>query len=203
MDVTRLSQGQKIAAGSAILLFIVMFFSWFGAPDSELTRFAQAAGVDTSANAWQSFDFIDLILLLTVIVAVGGVALIASGNTANLPIPASTVTTAMGALSTLLVLYRVIDPPSDASRKFGVFLGLVLAAAVAYGGWRWMEEEGTSFQDAADRLSNDRDTRDTRRDRGTRGGPGPGPEAPPSRGRSSEPPSSPPPPPPPPPPSNP
>jgi hypothetical protein len=195
MDVTRLSQGWKIAAGSAILLFIVMFFSWFGAPDSELTRFAEAAGVDTSANAWQSFDFIDLILLLTVIVAVGGALLIASGSTANLPVPASTVTAALGAFATLLVLYRIIDPPSDASRKFGVFLGLILAGAVAYGGWRAMEEEGTSFQDAADRLS-------------TGGSDGPGDSgarrgSDPDAGRrerpSAGPPSSPPPPPPPPP----
>ena len=198
MDVTRLSQGQKIAAGSAIVLFIVMFFSWFGAPDSELTRFAEAAGVDTSANAWQSFDFIDLILLLTVIVAVGGAALIASGNAANLPVPASTVTAALGAFSTLLVLYRIIDPPSDASRKFGVFLGLILAGAIAYGGWRAMEEEGTSFQDAADRLSSG-----DRGDRGDRGGPGAGPRDRQRDRPSAGPPSSPPPPPPPPPPSGP
>ena len=50
MDVNRLSQGEKIAAGSAIALFIVMFFSWFGAPD-EIEALGSAAGVDTSANA--------------------------------------------------------------------------------------------------------------------------------------------------------
>ena len=190
MDVNRLSQGEKIAAGSAILLFIVMFFSWFGAPDVA-EEVLGAAGVDTSANAWQSFDFIDLILLLTIIVAAGAAALKASGNTANLPAPASTATALLGALSTLLVLYRLIDPPSDASRKFGVFLGLVLAAAIAYGGWRAMEEEGTSFQDAADRLSGD--DRTTRR-----GGAAPPPGGPPpSEGepRSTEPPPPPPPPP--------
>jgi len=197
MDVNRLSQGEKIAAGSAILLFIVMFFSWFGAPDVA-EEVLGAAGVDTSANAWQSFDFIDLILLLTIIVAAGAAALKASGNTVNLPAPASTATALLGALSTLLVLYRLIDPPSDASRKFGAFLGLVLAAAIAYGGWRAMEEEGTSFQDAADRLSGDRD-RDREQRARDRGGPGAGPpSAPPPSGtepRSTEPPPPPPPPP--------
>ena len=178
MDVTRLSQGQKIAAGSAILLFIVMFFSWFGAPDSELTRFAQAAGVDTSANAWQSFDFIDLFLLLTIIVAVVAAASSGSGTAVNFPL--STAVALLGAISTILVLYRIIDPPGSADRKFGVFLGLILAAGIAYGGWRAMEEEGTSFQDAADRFSSS-----------GRGGPGDGPPA-------GGPPQSPPPPPPPP-----
>src|SRR5919109_2269085 len=136
MDINKLTQGQKIAAGSAILLFIVMFFSWFGAPDNEITNALNAAGVDTSANAWQSFDFIDLVLLLTIIVAVGAAAIVGSGAAVNVPIPPGVLTALLGGLSTLLVLYRILDPPSDADRKFGVFLGLILAAAITYGGWR-------------------------------------------------------------------
>ena len=189
MDLTKLTQGQKIAAGSAIALFIVMFFSWFGAPDNEITNALNSAGVDTTANAWQSFDFIDLVLLATIVVAVGAAALIASGTAVNIPVPPGVLTTLLGGLSTLLVLYRILDPPSSADRKFGVFLGLILAGAITYGGWRTMEEEGSSFGDAADRLSGGggggRD----------RGGPGAGPPS----GGPPPPPSSPPPPPPPPP----
>jgi hypothetical protein len=198
MDVNRLSQGEKIAAGSAIVLFIVMFFSWFGAPDAA-EEVLGAAGVDTSINAWQSFDFIDLILLLTIVVALGVAFLKASGNSVSLPVPGSTVTALLGALSTLLVLYRVIDPPSDLDRKFGLFLGLIFAAAIAYGGWRAMEAEGTSFQDAADRLSSDRD-RDREQRARDRAGPGAAPP-PPAEPPPGEPPSrgGPPPPPPPPP----
>src|SRR4051812_12898714 len=188
MDLNKLTQGQKIAAGSAIALFIVMFFSWFGAPDNEITNALNSAGVDTSANAWQSFDFIDLVLLATIIVAVGAAALIASGTRVNLPVPPGVLTTLLGGLSTLLVLYRILDPPSSLDRKWGVFLGLILAGAVTYGGWRTMEEEGSSFQDAADRLSSGGG-----RDRG-------GPRERPPSGGPPPPPSSPPPPPPPPPP---
>jgi hypothetical protein len=191
MDVNRLTQGEKIAAGSAIALFIVMFFSWFGFPESDITNALGAAGVDTSFNAWQSFDFIDLLLLLTVVAALGAAVVKASDTRVDFPL--STIVTVLGGLSTLLVLYRIIDPPSDAARKFGVFLGLIAVAALTYGGWLMMQEEGTSFQDAADRLGGDRDA-----------GPGPGPGggepyAPPPA--NDEPPSAPPPPPPPPPPS--
>ncbi len=84
MDVNRLSQGEKIAAGAAIALFIVMFFSWFGAPE-EVEALAGAVGVDTSANAWQSFDFIDLILLATVVIAIGAAFAKASGSRVRLP----------------------------------------------------------------------------------------------------------------------
>ena len=178
MDVTRLSQGEKVAAGSAIILFIVMFFSWFGAPENDITRALGAAGVDTTANAWQSFDFIDIVLLATIVVAVGAAVLKAAA--ARVDFPLSTIVTVLGALSTILVLYRIIDPPSEASRKFGVFLGVIFAAALTYGGWLAMQSEGTSFQDAADRLGGGGDV----------GGPGPGPGG-------GEPPSAPPPPPPP------
>ena len=38
------------------------------------------------------------------------------------------------------------------SPRHGVFLGLIASAGIAYGGWRAMEEEGTSFGDQADRI---------------------------------------------------
>ena len=190
MDLTKLTQGQKIAAGSAVLLFIVMFFSWFGLSNDQGAQVLSSAGFDTTANAWQSFDFIDLVLLATIVVAVGAAVLVASGSAVNLPVPPGVLTTLLGGLSTLLILYRILDPPGDASRKFGVFLGLILAGAITYGGWRTMEEEGSSFGDAADRLSGGGGggSRD-------RGGPGAGPPS----GGPPPPPSSPPPPPPPPP----
>lgn len=187
MDVNRLSQGEKIAAGAAVVLFIVMFFSWFGAPE-EVEALAGAVGVDTSANAWQSFDFIDIVLLATVVVALG--AAIAKAADTRVDFPLSTIVTVLGALSTILVLYRIIDPPSEASRKFGVFLGLVVAALLTYGGWLAMQEEGTTFEDAADRFRGG--------DGGDIGGPGPGAGAGGGPGVGGEPPTAPPPPPPPP-----
>ena len=41
----------------------------------------------------------------------------------------------------------------DASVEFGIFLWLLAAAGIGFGGYRAMQEEGTSFGDAADRLS--------------------------------------------------
>ena len=175
MDVNRLSQGEKVAAGSAIILFIVMFISWFEAPGGEFVRqVASAVGADTTFNAWQSFDFIDIVLLITVVVAVG--AGVAKAADARVNFPLSTLVTVLGALSTILVLYRIINPPSELDRKFGVFLGVIFAAALTYGGWLAMQAEGTSFQDAADRLGGGRGPGP-----GAGGGPGPGerPSAPP------------------------
>jgi hypothetical protein len=100
----------------------------------------------------------------------------------------ATVVTVLGVISFLLILFRIIDTPTfasyggvsaDGSVEFGIFLALIAAAGIGYGGYRAMQEEGTSFGDAADRLSG--------------GGPSAGAPPPPP------PPASPPPPPPPPP----
>jgi hypothetical protein len=149
METGRLGRGEMIAGISGVLLFIVMFFSWFGydiAPGfSSLSEQLGGPSVDTSVgfNAWESFNVIDLILMLTVISAVGLAVAAATARTVALPVSAGAIVTGLGGLSTLLVLYRIIDPPGSASRKIGVFLGLICAVGIALGGWLAMQEEGS------------------------------------------------------------
>jgi hypothetical protein len=159
MDLSTVPRGALIAGISGLALFIIMFFSWFEAPEvdfgvPEVTGAVfEAAGVDTTISAWEAFDFIDIVLLLTVIAAVGLVVMAAAGSSVNLPVAASAITAGLGVVATLLVLYRIIDTPFDYDRKFGVFLGLIAAAGVAVGGWLAMQEEGTTFGGERDRLS--------------------------------------------------
>ena len=173
MDVDRLTQGEKIAGIAAIVLFISMFFAWFGfdSPAGELeSRFGVNVDVGSlTFNAWESFDFIDLVLLLTVVVTLG--AVVVKATDALIDFPFNAVVAILGGLSALLVLYRIVDPPGGADREWGVFLGLVLSALVAYGGYRAMEEEGSSFAEVGDRFSS--------RGGGTGSGPGAGSPPPP------------------------
>jgi hypothetical protein len=160
MDADRLRTGELIAGVAGVALFIIMFLPWFGfdvggaAEDIAESFGVSAPDISTSVNfnAWESFDFIDLVLLVTLIVAVGLATATAAARTVALPVAASALTAGLGILSTILVLYRIIDTPGDADRKYGVFLGLIAAGAIAYGGWRSMQEEGTTFGDQADRL---------------------------------------------------
>ena len=179
MDVTRLTQGQKIAAGSAVALFVIMFLKWFG---------VEASGQSVpggSLSAWEAFSLIDLLLLLTIIAAVALAFVVASRRAVNVPL--STIVTGLGALSLLFLLIRLISPPdievfgfdvADTTRAYGLYLGILATIGVTAGGWMAMQEEGTSFQDAADRLGG-------RRGPGA-GGPGeppaPPPPPPPSSG---------------------
>jgi hypothetical protein len=182
----RLSTGEKVAGGSAVLLFIFMFFDWFKV---EVTGTGGFFGGSLGGNAWEWFTWIDLLLLLTVIVAIIVVVVRVSDALFEPPVSLNAIVAVLGGLSVLFVLYRIIDPPGgseefsgvsvDVGRQIGVYLGLLASAGIAYGGYRAMQEEGTSFGEIGDQLSN-------------RDGPGAGPTQPPS----STPPSPPPPPPP-------
>jgi hypothetical protein len=143
MDVSRLGRGERIAAISAIALLLIMsLFNWYG------------SDVQTW-NAWQAFALIDLILFLAIVAAIG-MAVLSMGNTRlDLPASPAMVTLGLGAFSALLVLYRIIDPPGlgfgqaaeafgvdlGIGRSIGIYLGLIAAAGIAYGGWLARQDE--------------------------------------------------------------
>jgi hypothetical protein len=158
MEASRLRTGELIAAGAGIALFIIMFLPWFGI-DLGIGEVAEDFGIavpeiddSENFNAWESFDFIDIVLFVTAAVAVTLGVMAAMSQQVNLPVAVSAITAGLGILASLLVIYRVLDPPDGADRKFGLYLGLIAALGVAYGGWRAMQEEGTSFGAQADRL---------------------------------------------------
>ena len=85
MDVDRLTRGELVAAASGLVLLILMFaFSWYGIKDAP----SDLGGI----NAWEAYDFIDLVLLVTVVVAIGTAVAGALAQTVALPITANAIT---------------------------------------------------------------------------------------------------------------
>jgi hypothetical protein len=169
----RLSTGEKIAGGSGVLLFIFMFFDWFKV---EVSGGEGLFSVSEGGSAWQVFSTIDVILMIVILVAVGVAVLRISDAVFEPPFSLNAAVAILGGIAVLLILYRIIDPPLDSdipgvdiSRSIGIYLGLIAAAGITYGGYRAMQEEGTSFGELGDQLSN-------------RGGPGAGtpPQQPPA-----------------------
>jgi hypothetical protein len=137
MNTSRLTPGDISAGVGGVVLLISLFLKWYGASVS-------VAGFSASASVtgWEAMSFIDILLFL---ISVAAIAIVAAKAAGQLPaeVPAGVVLLALGALAVLLVIYRIIDIPAgdvpdevDLTRKIGVFIALIGAAGVAYGGWR-------------------------------------------------------------------
>lgn len=148
MDVSRLRRGEMIAAISGIALIIIMFLNWWGTPDTingvAIPDIVDVE-VDASANAWEAHSFNDIVWFVTALAAIGLGLLAATQTRMDLPVAASAIVTALGILSLLLIVIRLIDPPFDLTREYGVWLGLIAILGIIYGGWTAMQEEGTSL----------------------------------------------------------
>ena len=147
MDASRLSFGETVAAASGVLLLFTMFvFDWFGYDD-----------VPGGANAWEWMSFLDIVLFICGLVAIALAVMRAGGSMPQLPWPPGLIVAGAGALALLIVLFRLVFPGDgpldeiaaglgvepDSTRKFGVFLGLLAAGGMAYGGYTAMNERAS------------------------------------------------------------
>ena len=145
MDTSRISFGEMVAAVSgAALIFVMLVFDWFGYKD-----------VPGGGSAFQWMSFLDIVLLLIGILAIGLAVGRATGNVpSDLPAPAGTIVAGAGALAVLIILFRLAIPGDgpagdlvggdlDATRKIGAFLGLITAGGIAFGGWTAANERAS------------------------------------------------------------
>lgn len=159
-----LRTGEAIYLVAAILLFVLMFFTWYGTesggatPEGSQLEFLTVA---KGGNAWQMLDWIPLFLMLAIAVAVGSALLRIFGSEWKPTIAPGAAVCALGLLAAALILFRIIVPPGrgaiegfmpKANLEVAIFLALAAALGIAYGGWRAMADEGTSFADVGKRL---------------------------------------------------
>ncbi|MSO40436.1 MAG: hypothetical protein EXQ70_00790 [Solirubrobacterales bacterium] len=159
MDASNVRRSEWIAGISGVALFVILFFfDWYSVVGlNQLLDAAEqlggpaGAGAGSGISGWDAFDFTNLfcLLALTFAVAYAGIGL--SGSSPDLPVVMSAVTTLLGGLAFLFVLFRLVNPPGDGlERGIGVWLGLIATAGIALGGYMGMQEEGTSFAEQAD-----------------------------------------------------
>jgi hypothetical protein len=159
MDLGKLRGGELIAAiGGIVLLVSLLFLDWYGIGASFETPLGEV-GVGAEFGAWDNQGFFgalaNLVILAAGVAAVGLALLTATSRTVALPVAASALTAALGLCAVLMVGLRMLLQPFDGSivdLEFGIFVALIGAAAVAYGGWQSMQEEGASFEQARDQL---------------------------------------------------
>jgi hypothetical protein len=138
MDTSRLTSADITAGVGGVVLLVSLWLKWYGVSVS-----VQGFSASSSASGWEVLSIIDILLFLISLVAIGLVVAKAADRVPpDVPVPM--VLLALGALAVLLVLFRIIDTPApsdlpdevDVSRKIGIFIALIGAAGIAYGGWR-------------------------------------------------------------------
>jgi hypothetical protein len=130
--LSRLRRGEIIATLSALALLVLVF----GVP---WISFTHAGGGETSADAWTSFP--TLRWLIIVVAALGLLLgyLQATRSAPALPVALDLVLVPVAAITTLLLLIRLIT--GEGSPQVGGWAGLVAIAALTTGTFMSLREE--------------------------------------------------------------
>jgi small-conductance mechanosensitive channel len=129
-DASQVKRSTWIAGGGALVLWISTFLPWW---KSSIVSSVHLSGWHTGALGKLVF-FVALIALALVVVDFLKIEI------PQLPWPISLLLLGAGALSLLLVIIRFIDTPDGASRAWGLYVAILAAAALTYGGWLKLQE---------------------------------------------------------------
>jgi hypothetical protein len=135
VDLKKLTQSEKVIAGSAIAFLIFSFFPWYGV-DVSIAGFSRSY----NRNGWDYFLFGIIPLLLAVaMVAVIALSRFTDTKLPDPPLPWGQIHLIAGCIAGALVLLKLLigDDVSgfDLDRKFGIFLALIAALGLAAGGF--------------------------------------------------------------------
>ena len=162
---SRLRRGERFAAIGGVILLISMFTSWYGL-DVTVPAVGTVHVPTVTTNAWNAFSVVDLLLALTAAVAIGLAYAQAANRAPAIPVALSVAGIWLGAISALVVLFRIIDPPGfglpstiaagvrdqlsvhlSRSVQGGAWVGLVSTVAITAGCSLSLRTEGVRAAD--------------------------------------------------------
>jgi hypothetical protein len=155
LDTTKWTKGERIVLFAAVALVVLSIIPLWASYSFEAEG---VVGVDTdqSFSVWSgAYSFLVKLGIILAIVAIALALARAAGASFELP---SITYLALGGVATLLLLFGVLTGPEDGgisgiaadlagfdvSRGILLYVGVVLAAAMAVGGFMHMQEVGTS-----------------------------------------------------------
>jgi hypothetical protein len=124
MRLRRVRPLELATGASGAALVIALFAPWF-----------------EGADAWEAFSIVDLLLATVAAAAIALPVIAAVNSKTDAPIAATALTALGGIVASVLVLYRLLDPIGDGSRRIGLYLGIVASLGIAAGAWRAMADE--------------------------------------------------------------
>jgi hypothetical protein len=143
LDSSRLRTGELVAGIGGIALFVFLFFDWFGG-GAEVSGSLANGTVTLSHPGISGWDALtDLPGFLIILSGISGIALAylaLAGQRVNIPVRRGAVTALLGALATLLILWRMFA--GSPTLEIGVFLGLAAAIDITIGALMALGEDG-------------------------------------------------------------
>lgn len=152
-DFNRVGRGELIAGGAGIALIVFMLaVHWYGIKETNLLPGPTAPGGAAEGfprDAFESFTYLDIYLLITALAAIALPLTRASDLSIAPNFPFNLIVGGLGIVAVALIIVRLIDPPnlafagggnvSDVDgasviRKPGPWLGLIASAGIALGG---------------------------------------------------------------------
>lgn len=132
--------GRKLIIGAGLLLFIDMFFPW----QKIDVKVAGIVSVSATANGWHGFwGYVTGLATIAIVVWVGARAL-----GVKIPLELADGLTTLG-LGAAILVCAVLKNLVDDYSAWASYLGIVLAAAVAYGAWLTFQESGEKLPEFA------------------------------------------------------
>jgi hypothetical protein len=155
-----MSQGQIIAAVSAVVLVVSLFLAWGGSsvdlPEApgipqggpaipgaqEAVEEAQQEAEDASTlTGWESQNALDLYLAILAGLVLIGAAMTMTGSQEGFPFAPAAATFLLGVIGTILTVYVLIDIPEGAERKIGIYLATAAVIGVTVGSYLQLRDE--------------------------------------------------------------
>jgi hypothetical protein len=140
-----LSQERRMAAGSAIGLFVTLFLPWYQETVIPTGTSRPNSLPSASLTGWAAFSFVEAAVLL---VAAGVLTLLfvrSEGRAFHVPGGDGGVITAAGFWTCVLIIWRIFDKQGTSNHnqfvttsgiEWGIFVALLVAAVMAYAGNR-------------------------------------------------------------------
>jgi hypothetical protein len=123
-----LRPGELVGAIGGLGLLAAGFLPWYSTGGSD-------------ATAWQAFSITDIVLAAAAVMGLSVAICVIFHISVSYPVAGSSVAVGFGAVATLLIVIRMINPPDsgDVSLQIGAWLGLVSAIAITVGGYMGMQ----------------------------------------------------------------
>jgi len=143
--MSKLGRNDWLVIGGMLLLFAALFMPWFRSEVVEdlMDQMAKQLGgdlgdTDTGVSGWH-YALGWLAWLLT---AAAAAIVLLKLIDVELPLSQGLSVLALGGVAFVLVLVRMLDAPTFMDRAYGILIGLLGAALVAFGGFLKNAETG-------------------------------------------------------------